>query len=409
MTPKKDKQADKKIRIEAYKKLGLILVGIILLVNTIQLARFGEIVERVDMYNRGVVDELGGIRQDVVSFAGDLNEIREFLLLPVRRYSFFEDKELAPDHQEEKNANRAVSTVYALLTGIKNAQLAEATMNALIKDQNFIASLKQDALTIGPLENNESALLFKIKNASDNAIFAFIIDRKSNTAKIQSVLGTYQVKATQVKATVTESLKNEIVQYFKDHAQKVAEIKSLIEKQQADISALPKNENIAKIFQEKNMTLITNHEDTDEALLYHLKNSEKDKLLTIAIQRGDGSISFEDKNYKTWEDFLAAFIESIQNVDATTYREKLVNASRAELEAVFNETAFQDLLKDSGLTLATTPRAEYSKLLYDLKDADDKTVFSFAIELSSGYYKLLKDGQEIDLLSTLGSGSKKKS
>ena len=75
---------------------------------------------------------------------------------------------------------------------------------------------------------------------------------------------------------------------------------------------------------------------------------------------------------------------------------------------IFSQPAFQDILKNDGLAVSLSPREEYNKLLYDVKDADGKLVFSFAIELSSGMFKVIRGNQEIDLYSALNNGSKKK-
>lgn len=414
MSPKHDskpaKEANKKIRRDAYKKLGLIFLGILLLVNTVQLASFGGIVERVDSFNKGLIDELGGVRQDVVTFATDLNEIREFLLLPTKEYSFNTEEKEEESSQEGQTTSRTEQAIFGFLGSIseeqnyeKNAKLAEETVHTLAEDEGFIQSLKDSNFTLADIENNDIASLFKIKDANANPLFAFAIEKKTNEAKIQSAMGAYAVKAKDI-----EPLKTEIVQYCKEHAQEVAELKKIIEEQKASILELPKNDSVASVFNEKKISLGTTPEETDEAIIYPILNSENEKLVTIELKRQDGSLHFQDKSYKTFEEFLPEFVQNLQTLDASTAQEKLTNSRKQELEGIFNDAAFQELLKSNELTVSTTPREDYNQLLYDVKKANGDTAFSFVIELSSGYYKVLKDGEEIDLLSTLDAGSKKK-
>ena len=406
--PKKDKTHDKQVRREAFKKLGLILLAMLFTVNTIQLARFGEIVERVDFYNKGVIDELGGIRQDVTTFGNDLNEIRRFLLLPVKDYSFMSDGAETQD-TEEKQTTRTESALYSFLgqvaeekNGEKNTKLAESRVNALAADAGFAAEIAKSGLKMGKPEATELAFSIKITDESSNAIYSFLIEKSSNKPSVQSAIGTYRVAAAD-----DQTMKTELVGYLSSNKNRVIQLKGLIGGQKTAIEALAANKDVAPLFAEKKISLSA-PEENDESITYSVVNGSKDKLLSVVIQRKDGLISFENKTCKTVDEFLPVFIEKVKAVDASSAQEKLIKARRTELEGIFAQSAFMDILKNSGLTLATAPREEYNKILYDVKDADGKVAFSFAIEISSGMFKVLKGDEEIDLYSILDQGSKKK-
>jgi hypothetical protein len=395
------------IRREAFKKLGLILVGILLLVNTIQLSQFGGLVERVDRYNRGVIDEVGGLRGDVVTFAGDLNEIRSFLLLPVKEYSFAEKK---PETQEagEQETSRTETALYNVLGQLaqdqndaKNDGTVTERAATVGADKGLSETLTAEGLTLGKQENTDSAIGFKILDSGRQAVFAILLDKTSGKTLIQSVLGNEQMKSE-----VTQDLIKEIEDYIKANKDKVVQLKELIGKQKEGIAALGSNKDVTAVLTQKKITL-GSAEETDTSIDYFVLNSDLEKLLKISIQRGDGKIEFDGKKYESADTILPDFIKKLGALDADTAMEKLIKTRRAELESVFAQETFKTMLTDGGLTISP-PREAYNQIIYDVKNAKGETVISFVIEISSGLYKVIKGNEEIDLYSTVENGLKKK-
>lgn len=404
----KGKTTQQKVRKEALTKLAIIIAGLILIVNTVQLARFGAIVENVDMYNKGVVDELGGFREDVSSFGSDLNEIRSFLLLPTREYSFA--KEFKPIVEEdEKETSNTEKAIYQFLgqfmdeqTVKENAAQAEEKVKSLYNNSSFREEISNYSLKVGRMETTDEMASFKILNETGVAIYSYIINKKDNSIIIQSALGTYEVEAEDAMEH-----DREIVDYFRKNKEDAEKMKTVIEKLTSDLSTLVKKWEIVKILNEKKVKIGAPEESNDE-INYYVLNLEDEKLLMITIPRNDAKYILSDKEYETIEDLETALKEVLQEIDARTAFEKLIEDRQAELEEIFNSEAFQDYLSTNNLSISTEPSESYNKINYDVMDGDGKVAFSFVIELSSGMFKVMKDNEEIDLYTILNSGSKKK-
>ena len=407
MTQKHEKEGKSTQTKEALKKLGYMFLGLLLAVNTIQLVRFGDIVERVDRYNQGVVDELGGFRSDVSSFGGDLNEIREFLLLPTKDYSFL-PKEQQTEEGDEPKASRTETALFTFMEQIAdeqnagiNKEKAIALATALHDDADFVNSLTADALTIGKVETNDLASSFKVNDTQGNGIFAINADLNKATVSVQSALGKYQIKGED-----KESVKKELLTYFETSKDQAIKMKTVLNEQKEGIKAIRENNDVKSLLSQKKAT-IEDPVESDEAITYPILNSDKEKVLEIEIQRKDGSIKFDGKSYTSATELLQPLLDTIKNTEMASAQEQLINSRKSELQAIFNEEAFKEMLKNSGLQLNQNPREDYNKLLYDVKKGD-QLIFSFAIEMSSGSLKVIKDDQEIDLFSILSEGSKKK-
>ena len=409
MTSKKDKTHDQKVRNEAFKKLGYIFLGLLLVVNTIQLTRFGGIVERVDNYNKGVVDELGGMRQDVMTFASDMNDIRQFLLLPTRDYSFM-GKEIETQQSEEKAATRTESAVYTFLAQLteekalqKSADHMKALSDSLPKDAAFTAKLKESGLKIGTKEDNDIAITLKILTADGNAVFALVFKKDTEKVSVQQATGTYAVKAAD-----DEAVKTEILDYIQKNLQQALDGKKAVNDYKLQVEELLKNTDVVAALKAKKISFGAAVED-ESAIQYNIVNEDDEILLSVAIDHAKLVLAFDGQPYTDAKQLAAPLVEKIKSLDTASAQEKMISLRRAELEAIFSEPAFQDLLKNDGLSIDLNAKEEYNKLVYPVKDAAGKPVFSFAVELSSGMFKIIKDDEEIDLYSTLnGDGSKKK-
>ena len=401
-----NQERQRQVRRDAFMKLGLIFLGILILADTIQLSRFGEIVERVDQYNRGVVDELGGFRQDIITFGDDMNEMRSFLLLPTKEYSFMEEQEEIAT-EEEKDATPTEQAVYQFLgsyvdekTAAENARYADEHILALASDEQLVKATADLKLTIGKIESTEEMAQFKISNETGLALFAVVIEKQSAKTSIQSSLGTKDFEKNPDDA-------QQIAEYITKNAAESEKMKLLLEERKAMILSAAQSAEATALEKEKKLIFSDEPEEAEDVLRYYYTNEEESPVVTLSLSRKDGTIMIGEKAFTTPDDLKNGLVEALKNADAATEMEKMIRDRREELQKIFEEEAFKDLLLTNNLTIAPEPREEYNKLLFDVTNADGKTEFSFVIELSSGLLKILKNNEEIDLYSLL-QGSKKK-
>ena len=368
--------------------------------NTFQLARFGYIVESVDIYNKGVVDELGGFRNDIATFGRDISEVRSLLYLPVKEYSFAEDTP-AETEKDTKQTSETEKAVYAAISGIVEEQkLERIAADAEKNTAELYNTLKEDELKLGELQNTPEAMSFRILDENAQPLFNVINGKTEEKLIIQSALGSYEVKAKD-----SSGIKKEILSFTESNKEKVLKAKTLIEQTKAEITELfgqlaARSDTLAQGMK------FSDPRETETAIEYYVLNGEDEELLTFEVNRGDGKITLNGTAYDGVKNFKPAFEEALKGVDASTSSDKYINERKAELEAVFAEEAFKEFLKANALALAP-PREEYNKIVYDLKDASGGTIFGFVLELSSGQFKILRNNEETDLLRTLEDGSKK--
>lgn len=396
------KTTQQEVRKDAMVKIGLALLVVLVLANTIQLARFGGTVESAYEYYQGTVDELGGFREDIVAFGNDMNEMRSYLLLPTKNYSFMEGEEVL--EEDTKEGSTTEKALYQFLgtyadeqRALKNFEAAQQEIANLNTNEELKTKLSEEEMVIGPVEQSEESSTFKVLSGKE-ALFAVVADKNSGTLRIQSAIGSEELSH--------DNAARELATYAMANKEKVMALKELLESKKAGMANLTNNQKLQQVLTDKNISFQSSPDEDENGFHYHFLNVEGTTLLTIDLMR-DGHYQINGKEYESEEQMAVVLIDELGKIDASTGLEKMISERRAELETIFQEPAFQELLSSNNLSVSSEPREEYNKLLYDVKDADGNLQFSFVIELSSGLFKVLRNNEEIDLYSVL-LGSKKK-
>lgn len=185
-------------------KLLILGMGVLLVLDSIQILNMSSIVASVDKYNQGVVSEIGGFRGDVQSFSNDLNEIRRFLLLPERDYSSSEQAE-APV-VDESQATENQMGLYAFLDKYsankkieQSRQDGQKAWDVLLRNPDFLAKMKSLNLSFEPVYKVEMQSKFVDRMAKNidgtinqlvgQPIFSLFFSPEENLFKMQSALG----------------------------------------------------------------------------------------------------------------------------------------------------------------------------------------------------------------------------
>lgn len=198
------KESVKKLLSQSgWSRYTLLFILVVLLWNSAQIWLMNGTVNRVDKYNQGVVDEMGGLVGDVKVFADDLNEIRRFLLLPEKNYSVDQGSREKTGIEDEKGSDNAVA-MFAFLDSVvqesdivKNRQAAQPLFEAL-----FVDKVLSDRLTGARLQPGERAeLQVKFIDGTDvladgqknllfgQPLYSLIFSADENKFMVQSALG----------------------------------------------------------------------------------------------------------------------------------------------------------------------------------------------------------------------------
>ncbi len=193
----------KEQKSQDWVKVLLFVILLVLCWNSWQILEMGSVAERVDKYNRGVIDEMGKVTGDVKLFSEDLNEIRRFLLLPEKKYFGGEPSE-TPGGTEEKASTENSQAVFSLLdslvkedAAVKSKVQAQTAFDALLANADFQTKIAATQLKFG--ERAELQIRFTdaqktFGETQENVLFeqplyTLVFSSQDNAFKVQSALG----------------------------------------------------------------------------------------------------------------------------------------------------------------------------------------------------------------------------
>jgi hypothetical protein len=410
------KPVEKVKKTPFWLRLLFVVLALLVLLNTFQLWNFNRVIGGLDQYSGGLVDEIGGVQGDLEQFGDDLNEIRRFLLLPEREYAF--EKEVVEElPNDQQNSSENELAVYKFLQNLGDQNKLNEQKNLAVsqRDEVMVESvLGENGLGVGEASDDAENLFLKIlNNENSQPLFNIIWDFKNGSLQVQSVLETKEI------AKLTDANWKDILKkYLLEKKAPAVDKKNQLEIKTAEILALRNDADLAALLAEKDMMINEMISDQGDKLMLIVESIGSGSMMYILLDKNDYSYAVDREvadgkldgvKLKTLAELKKALLDGVNSfVDPQV---KMLEDKKAELKGIFEQEAFQELLKAQNLKLADQPREEQNKILYDVTGADGAVKFSFAIELSSGMFKVVQGDQEVDLLNFLienDEGSKKK-
>jgi hypothetical protein len=371
--------------------------------------RFSSAVKHVDLYSGGLVDELGNFRKDILAFGDDLNEMRNYLLMPTKEYSFLhqEDQPLGEPLAEGSETEKALYQFIGQLVEQKQSETRKQDMRSKMKglfdQEEFRSTLQAQGLSLGKLIEGETVLFFDIGSESGN-ILRIQSDLQSGVSTLFEARGFSKT----LKGSETSMLAQEIIYFLQKNLESIETALSQRVASQSAIETLLESDEIKNALTETGLMWRIAEESAETSRMYIVVNEDEKVLSNLVVEKKDGSVLLNGKKVEQVENLSLTLLGVISQLDGQTELDKMVQKKRQEFEAVIKEEAFSDLLKAVGLKIVPTPAEEQNKVLYYIVDKEDNLEFIFAVELTSGAIKIIKDGEETDLFSALQSNSKKK-
>lgn len=323
---------DEQVKSGFWKNIGLVMILLIVAVNSWLIWQVSAIVNRVDKYNQGVVDELGGIQGDVKTFATDLNEIRRFLLLPEKSY-VNGDTEAKPESEEENSQNSVA--LFAMLDSLvkeeqaaKNKVAAEPVFTALLNNRDFLAALEAAKLGLGERSDLQIKLIDWADQSADGAVnvlknqplYNLVFSANDNYFKVQSALGEqnfteyasvdfpnklldYLVKNTEAVRKKKLADQNEAAQAS---VKAEEEVKKILENQKAELQNMVKDKAFVETLAGIGLRVKEGAREENNKYIFDIIDEQEQVKFSLALELTSGMIKLIKNNQ---EIDLKSFLE----------------------------------------------------------------------------------------------------
>ncbi len=356
----------------------------------------------------GVIDETGKklkIVDQIEAFGGDLNEIRRFLYLPTKDYSFASMNEVAEDDSDTEtgSGSQIAPLLFQYIDKVGAEKKKKESLVALkqqfenvFQDEKLRADAGEQGVSFGPLKDENGLYLIE-SLLGKNSLSRFEVNQNSGQYAINDFRGKQEFATIADFQTGLSSYVSQLTG--------ILELKNKSDAIEKEIEVVMKDKEIVAVLGAKKISYARPN----------IVNKENQTILSVKadavhtqflVQIGSNTSSYTDK-----ELFQQGLLTSLQTIDTRSEIEKLLEQRKLELESVFADAAFKDVLAGQQLQIQSTPLDETDRIYYYLSDLNNVRVGAIVIEKGTAEVMVV-DAQGAnavsleDFLTTTGSKKK---
>lgn len=400
-------EKDRKRKFKAFLKAVFtfkVLATVVLIVLSYQVFTMSKLISPVKDKSEGLIDDLNNFRKNNAAFASDLNEIREYLLLPTKNYASGESDQPSDDDLKAAILSFIGSVGHDADRVEKVAEL-QLKVKTLVDGDEFKTAIKDEGLTV---------FMFYPKYDGQNFYnyLAIKIDELGPLAYVQANLvdGSFLVDSFAGQQQLGTDIGANLISLIKDKKQTWIDARKQILDQQGNLVNLFKSGEVADLLKAKKLTFDAKYTDTVDSYIYRI-DGQYGKVLDLGIvkQNAELFLNSKDKNsFASVDEFKKALLDAINAADLRSPVEKLVEQKKNLLDSMFGEDSFASFLQDFGGTISSEAKEEPDRYVYTILRGD-KPVGSIILEKGTAKVKVLRVGEEfaVDVFD-YSSDSKKK-
>ncbi len=344
-----------------------------------------------------LVNQFGDVRIAVSEFGQDLNEMREYLLLPKRDYSFFDaGSEFSPDDQYfiNQGVEKFATELGENYLLEKNQKISYQSILDLKKDSTFYNELKSIGLLPARyLDDQKETAILKFYQGKD-AITQLILDKNNGEFIIQSIIGSYELIPNNEK-----SLKDLVLSYMTENKDIIINMKSLIAEKKKAIQSIWGDESVKSVLADKDLRPNLNPTEIEAGFEYVIQDADSIPVLSVVINRQNGYFVLQGAEYETVDGLLEPLVNELESLEGESTRTKAIQEKRENLEGLLSDSGFIESLNALSLKISE-PKEEGRRIYYDLMNTDDEyKLGSIIFEKETGdvIFFRTSDGVELDM------------
>jgi hypothetical protein len=397
---KKKKKPFSKFHVLIVGVLGLIVI--FLIVQMVQFVNVREdlvFLDSIEANNATVIGEMSVAKSYLMNFGADLNQIREYLLLPTTSYNF-------GDLGVVEELEEAVSLTAQVFTFID--RLGEYEEKKDLYDAN-LAGITE---------------VFADGMWGENFLFAEGFEVYDDQLEGMEVLdltldldGTFMVDGyhgemefddnedlEEVKAELTAFVEG--IEEFRNLVRSVNESRNFV------MNTVVADAVLQEFVVANGIGISAELEVEREYYYYSFLSDDGIEVVQVRIYREDAGVFLGETEYEVSDTGFIDLFADLQTYDFRTALEKLVDESEEELQALMNDKAFAATLEGAGLSVGEVSEDDL-QFSYPILDEEGAVIRVLYLDKTTGEMRVkLPDDDSSELLSVAIDGlelsSKKK-
>lgn len=358
-----------------------------------------------------LITEIGQIKESYIKIGQDLNEVREFLRLPISSYGGFEEE--VADDDKDKNVDDVQLALFKYIDSLANNKNLEKRLNlnkSLLKDiaksEVFLDFLEAEKLTISSEEIEGISL--RVYGPDQKELISYFVNPEDGKLTLETV---DQKEIVEYK-DFTE-FESETIKFIKENKDKFIEMAATLEAKKAEIDSALNSKEVATVADELKISIDLLPIEREGKMVYVILNQSNDSIGEIVLDLDKKEIWLVDKNDDSLtiqtNDLKTALPIFLKTLNTKTFIERKVEEALNSLKETLADDGFKLLLSENGLKIAEEPREDSARIYYDIFDDEGNQLSSIVLEKATGVINIASpSGTNPENLLFFNPDSKKK-
>jgi hypothetical protein len=393
------------------KNFLIVLLILALALQYWQSGRNSNNISKLNSRESSMIAEIGQLKEVYTRIGFDLNEVRQFLRLPVNDY---QPIEVQVPEEEGKNEDKVQLALFQYVDSIANSKsikekliLNKSLLDNLIISKDFSRFLITQDLAFAPTVSTEENVIIKINDKAGNTFVVYKLDNNTGNLSFQAV-----DKIEDVKAGTFAEFKQGLITFLTGNkADLLAKIQGIKKIQQTILDAV-NSVKIQAVLKNKGLSVSTVVAQKDLTTTYLILNKANTLVGEIVFSAENSEISLVDKNDESMKlivtDLMVSLPPFLNDLDARTLIEQKADEAVNSFQKTLQDGGFKSLLSKNGLYFSD-PSDDADRIYYKLYDKKDTLISTFTLEKATGVVTVTdNEGRKNENLLLFDAGGLKK-
>ncbi|MFA7686091.1 MAG: hypothetical protein WCX95_04815, partial [Candidatus Gracilibacteria bacterium] len=341
-----------------------------------------------------LIEEIGQLKENYTKVGGDMNEIRQYLKLPLKEYQEIEIN--SDDTEDGSNKDQVQLAMFKYIDSIASSKtvqdklsLNRTFLDDLLVSKDFSEFLIKEDLVFSPTIRDEDNVVVKITTKDGDSLVTYTLDNKTGDLVFQTMTTKKPVDSSDFVA-----FKQELMTFLTDNkADLIANINT-IEKLKKTIASAVESAKVQEILKTKELVLSSDYSQSELKLTYSIFSKANELVGEIVLDTKTSEISLIDKNAEDMKIFVTDMIVSLppflKGLDSRSIIEQKAGDSIDSFKKTLEDKGFISLLSKGGLSFKA-PKEDDDRIYYTLHDQKGELISTFIIEKATGVVTITDD------------------
>jgi len=400
----------------SFRNVFLFVLVVLFVVQYVQIQTTIGNFSFLQSHDTSLITEIGQIKEITTKIGGDLNQVREYIGMPVTDYS---SSQTINDTSSDggTNTNRLQLALFQYVDYLSkkesketNLALNKSFLEKINTNGALVSAMNTYGLSFSKLNDYPTAVTLSLTYQSQTplqfpAVFFYL--SKEDGKLLRKTVSNKQ----EVSYKNSEEFFTDLVNFINANGAQWKASMDAINKSRSDIESAANSESVKSKLAQIKVKIDYAPKENDFKYVYSITNMTSDPIAEIVIDFKTLKVSFvnkSDNSETTIADIKTELLPSLEKLDTSTSIQKKAKQVLEDVKNTLTDRGFTIALDTAGLKISE-PREDANRYYFDIMTKDGKVLSAIVVEKNTGVVNIAQpDGTNSQNLLFFEPDSKKK-